>query len=708
MATLSDLKEVLESIDTSMSTQNNIISSMLLSQDRLLESQERQSQLVKADRTETSSTGGAIRGAAAGTGNILGGAGNLLSGLGKGVGFAGAGIGAALLGLSTVIGELPNAQEVKNSVETLLSIGDGYESRLDFFMDGGTLSLILTGLGVGLASFAVGTGVTAGVQYAIEKFEMGNWAETVKENVLTLLSIGDELNLGSLGLLAEGAALTVALTGLGVGLAAFAVGSGAQAAVDYFSQGSDWAENIKNNVNTLLSIGEDKPLGALQVLGEGAGVSLALIGLGAGLAAFSAGQGVQSAVDYMSNAEWAQNVKDNVETLLSISDLQGIGLNTAGFVASMTGLAAGLTIFALGKGVDTTIEGYDQALNYFTSGDDFADRVYNQVETLLQIPQLPGVGTDTAKFVATMGGLALGLAAFALGKGVEGLSEGSQEALGYFTGQEPFAERIKNEVTTLLSITDVADEGKATLFATSMVKIATGLAAIGTGEFVGSLAAAGASILGFFSGAESPFEQVRQIYQNSDQLERGADALDRLAISLERIGQLQFDGSRLRLKQMASDLKDAVPIIEAAIMGQAGGLIFGTAIKGLASPDVDYETATRNIVMLRNALSGSIVEGAGINGLSSTDVEYSPAISNVVAPRQALEGVIGEDTLAGMATVNNAGSATSGPATAQVAIIAPNNSQTSLNSSGGSMSTIINSFGGSSSLDSISRPGGVY
>jgi hypothetical protein len=44
-----------------------------------------------------------------------------------------------------------------------------------------------------------------------------------------------------------------------------------------------------------------------------------------------------------------------------------------------------------------------------------------------------------------------------------------------------------------------------------------------------------------------------------------------------------------------------------------------------------------------------------------------------------------------------------------IVINAPNNSQTNLSSSGGSMSTIVNSFGGgTNSLDYMSRPGGVY
>lgn len=679
MATLDDLKTVLDSIDTTMSNQNTLLSSLVQSQDRMSQSQERQSALLRSGRTSPQGPGraggflGGVGAAAAGGGSLLGGAGSLLGGIGKGVGFAGAGIGAALFGLSSVIDQLPDGQEIKDNVETLLTIGEGYESRLDFFMDGGTLAVMLTGLGIGLAGFAIGTGATAGVQYAIEKFEVGDWAEKVKENVLTLLSIGDDLTLGNLQLLGEGAAVATALTGLGIGLAAFAIGSGSQVGVDYFSQGSDWAENVKTNVNTLLSIGDDKTLGALQVLGEGAGVSLALTGLGIGLAAFSAGQGVQNAVDYFSSEDWAQGVKDNVETLLSISELQGIGMDTAGFIGVMGGLAAGLTLFALGKGVDTTIEGYDQALNYFTGEDDFADRIYNQVSTLLRIPQLEGIGADTAKFIGTMGGLALGLAAFALGKGVEGLSEGSQEALSYFTGQEPFADRIYNEVSTLLSITDLADEGKATAFVSSMAQIATGLAAFGAGEFVGSLAAAGASILNFFSGAESPFEQVRQIYQNSDQLEQGANALDSLTTSLEKIGGLQFDGSRLRLRQMAEDLKEAVPIIEAAIMGQEGGLMFGTTIRGLASPEVDYETAVRNIVMLR----------------------------------QALAGVIDEGTLGGMATVSEAGAGGGVSGTTVNVNNIDNSVNTAAPTTVGGSTTVISSGPDRLSLDYFGVPSGV-
>ena len=647
MATLDDLKGVLESINDNVVNQNTTLSSMFSSQER----QDKLSEAKRTDNDGISKIGQAASGIGSGVGSTLSGAGGLIGGAGKGIGFAGAGIGAAFLGLSTVIDKIPDAGSIKSSVETLLSIGEGYENRLDFFLDTGILASALAGLGIGLAGFAIGAGATAGVQAAIEKFEMTDWPETVKENVTTLLSIGDDLTVGNLQLLLESGMVASALAGLGIGLAGFAIGSGAMAAVDYFSKDSNWAENVKSNVNTLLSIGDDKTLGALQVLGEGVGVSVALAGLGVGLAAFSAGQGVAAAVDYFSADDWATKVKSSVETLLSISDIPGIGWDTAGFIGVMTGLGAGLAVFALGKGVDTAIEGMDQALNYFTGEEDFAQRIYDQVSTLLSISDIPGIGWDTAKFVGVMGGLALGLAAFSLGKGVEGLTEGSQQAISYFSGEEDFAQRIYDQVSTLLGVVDLADEGKATSFVTTMATLSAGLVAFGAGEFVGSLASAGASIVSFFTGSESPFEQIRQIYQNSNELTQGADALERLTVSLDRIGALQFDGSKLNLKKFAQDLKDSVPIIEAAIMGEEGGLIFGAEIKGLASSEIDYDTAVKNIVMLRQALSGTsneremnnvdAVNSAGESGIGSTQT----AVINNFDNRVTNNYVNGGDTL---------------------------------------------------------------
>ena len=67
----------------------------------------------------------------------------------------------------------------------------------------------------------------------------------------------------------------------------------------------------------------------------------------------------------------------------------------------------------------------------------------------------------------------------------------------------------------------------------------------------------------------------------------------------------------------AEDLTNAVPAIEAAIMGGTidGGFFASDGkYKGLASGDVDYATATENILKLREALG---VQGARETALDS-------------------------------------------------------------------------------------------
>jgi hypothetical protein len=55
---------------------------------------------------------------------------------------------------------------------------------------------------------------------------------------------------------------------------------------------------------------------------------------------------------------------------------------------------------------------------------------------LLEIPDLPNAGLGgAATFITTMGGLAIGLAAFALGKGAEGIVSVGTEGLEAFTGE---------------------------------------------------------------------------------------------------------------------------------------------------------------------------------------------------------------------------------------------------------------------------------
>jgi hypothetical protein len=615
-ATLSDIKEQLvyaaeEQKDTKLEVRdlNEKFGLWIQTQDRLLDRQkladlERSRELKKMAPSGPGGLLSGVGGLASGFGGLASGFGGLLGGLGKGIGFAGLGVGAGLLGLSSVMDKIPDPEEIKDGVETLLSIGENYEDRSEFLKEGGTLGLMLGGIGAGLSIFSIGQGAQALAAWISED----DWAQEVKDNVETLLSITSVPGADVASVLK----LSGTLGAMGVALAAFGIGQTATSvgqAIARFTSTDDWAQEVKDNVATLLEI-PDLPN---ATLGNIVGFPGVMGSLALGLTAFGIGQaisGLGAVPNNISDAlkqftggkDWSTKIRDNVKTLLEIPDLPNATLgNIASFPFTMGSLAVGLAAFALGQGVEGLTEVGQEGLSYFTDQKGFAERVKSEVKTLLEIPSLPGIGGDTTGFIAVMGGIATGLAAFALGKGLEGVTSGFQAALSSFTGTEPFAERIKSEVSTLLSIPQLVREGDTERFTNVMSSISTALAGFGAGEFIGTLANAGASIVNFFTGGESPFEQIRQVAEDADQLVKGADAIDRLQVALDRMGDLRFDGSDLNLKEFAQDLKDSVPIIEKAITGDPGGL-FTTKILGLASPEVDYESAVQNIRSLRAAL----------------------------------------------------------------------------------------------------------
>jgi len=544
----------------------------------------------------------------------------MLSGLG--VALTAFGAGQAVTAFADWVSEDDWTQTIKDNVKTLLEIPDlpGADGKNVL-----ALTATLTSLGVGIAAFGIGQ-TTGAVAQALTKFT-GNedWATKIKDNTKTLLEIPDLKN-ATFGNIAS---FPLTMASLGAGLIAFSVGQAvsgiaaiptiASDSLDKFSgagEGGDWATKVKDNVETLLEIPDLEN----ATLGNLASFPLIMASLGLGLIAFSAGQataGIASVPTSMTDSidkfsgvgeggDWATKIKDNVKTLLEIPDLKNATLgNLVAFPAIMATLALGLAAFAVGKGVEGVAEAGSEGLEYFTGEEEFADRIKREVKTLLEIPSLPGVAADTAGFIAVMGGIALGLAAFSIGKAVEGASSGLQAGVSAFTTGEEFADRIKREVTTLLSIPSLTSEGEVETFKTTMETLGDALSSFGGSNFVGALANAGAAVLGFFSGSESPFEQIRIIANNADELEKGAAALVSLESSLDKIGQLSFDGSDLGLEDFAEDLAKSVPVIEKAIMGgtiEKFGLYNDIDFKGLASPDINYDDAIRNITALRGAL----------------------------------------------------------------------------------------------------------
>jgi len=589
----------------------------------------------------------------------------ILGKLGMGAGAAMLGGGALLAGAGILAGgagfllkELNDmdGKAIRANVKELMGISDDMGGKVEFFLEGGSFMLAMTGIGLGLAAFSIGSGVAAAVDHFSKD---SDFAKNIRANVKELLSINDDHG-GALTFLLEGGAFGLAMTGIGLGLAAVSTGIAVSKAFDMFKSGENqFAVNIRKNVKELLAINEDVG-GNTAFITKGGAFFLAMTGLGAGLAVFGAGSAVATLVDtggLFANPNWATSIRDNVVTLLSINETVGKGMagligESATFLLAMTGIGAGLAVFGAGSAIATLTDAGGNFVNA-----EWAQSIVDNVTTLLSIASLEGL-VDTALFVATMTGIGAGLLAFSVGKGAAGLAE----AITQFSGTDNFALTIKNNVKDLLSIT--ADENinvaKATELSSVLGIISAGLIAFSGAKFVDALAGVGASILNFFSGNESPVQEMLDLADNATELTTAANALDQLAISLNSISGLKFDGSKIKMKEFAKDLGESVPLIEAAIMGGSVDLSWfptgNTKYLGLASPEIDFESATQRIMELRQALGQAMVEQTTLNAESQNKapvVVSDSSVSNAVVNNSSSSFSVQKSTTAPDLTMDN-------------------------------------------------------
>jgi hypothetical protein len=215
-----------------------------------------------------------------------------LGGIGIGLGAAGAGVGigaAGIAGLLFAVNELDGAA-VRENVGQILAI----KNDVDGIGDVAVVGLALGSIGFGLGVFGAGSILANGADM-LTKFTNKGWADSIRDNVVTLLSIPDAVG-GNNKMLFESGEIAFALGGLGVGIGLFGLGSiaaGAGDAIGNFTS-ANWAQNIKDNVLTLLSIA-DAAGGDLSMLFRSGTVAAALTGLGVGLTVFAFGEGASQA-----------------------------------------------------------------------------------------------------------------------------------------------------------------------------------------------------------------------------------------------------------------------------------------------------------------------------------------------------------------------------------------------------------------------------
>ena len=437
---------------------------------------------------------------------------------------------------------------------------------------GGMMGPIAMGAGALLAGLGVGA---AGLTYAMEQFgELDT--EKIKENVDELLSIAESDRMT----VANVASVSATMGALGLGLAAFSLGEVASKAVSKFEGNGDWIQNIRGNIDDLLAIADLENMTPKRV----AGVSTTLGALGLGLAAFAvgkAGSGVADAVTKFTSGEnFADNIKREVETLISIDT--GTAGDVADFALTMGGLALGLVAFALGKAGS----GVGDAVTKFSQGDNFAEDIKNEVETLLSIDL--GKAGDTTAFLKTMSGLSLGLVAFAIGKG----ANSTADAIDKFT-EGDFADTIKEQVNTLLSIGEDADYERTSRANNALLSLSAGLSTFAASKGLNAIADLGAGIVKFFVGGESPIEAAMKVGENAQLIEDGATAFDHFAESFAKLTKM--DGLTLDLDDMVEDLAEYMKVLEVIM---SGGTIYegrDFKTKGLANLGDDAEAAVATI-----------------------------------------------------------------------------------------------------------------
>jgi hypothetical protein len=139
---------------------------------------------------------------------------------------------------------------------------------------------------------------------------------------------------------------------------------------------------------------------------------------------------------------------------------------------------------------------------------------------------------------------------------------------------------------------------------------ATAMVAIAGGNGIAALLGGLTKVVNFFSGGTNPMDFIIKIGNQADDIEEGASAIDKVVLALGRLSGLDIN-IKSNFEDFADDLKESIPIIEAAINGQKGGLIWGEDIQGINSSNVNYDEAARRVKTLRGAVQGNISTTSG-------------------------------------------------------------------------------------------------
>jgi hypothetical protein len=216
----------------------------------------------------------------------------------------------------------------------------------------------MLGIGTGLAFFGAGSAI-AGLGNGLANFIDPNWAQSIVDNVATLLSISQIPEIQNAGFLGTGFAGV--MLELATGLAVFGAGNIIAGISTLISD----AEDIRNSVAVLLSISQIPEVQNAGFLGTGfAGV---MAEIGAGLAVF----GVGNIIAGIGQLNRADAIKKQVSALLSITDVAGPETESkaTSLVTTLAKISAGLVAFTATKVFDSLASIGTGLVNFFTGNE---------------------------------------------------------------------------------------------------------------------------------------------------------------------------------------------------------------------------------------------------------------------------------------------------------------------------------------------------
>jgi hypothetical protein len=738
MATLADLKDVLESIDNNILSQGTMLSTLVQNQDRMLSEQERQNQIGRADKTIANQSlvqrmgygpGSTTSSNSSGAGAGLAGIGLGLAGFGigaaKGLGALGiampaffggllagdAGLGwisqfgsgfdfnnlkSAIVGFTDIISDIDDESLIKLGAIMGISMLGGVRGAAGLGTMGLGISAFLGGLLAGDAVFSGVTALGGNLNFSGMKSALVGFSD--------MIGSIDPKSLTTLGIIMGGSAVTGLL---GKNPYAVATGLGAMGlGISAFLGGLLAGDALFSGVSAL---GGNLDFGSLRtVLG---GFSSAIDALSPEAAAALAGiAGVSLAA-----SAFGSNIKDALQVAVMMT---GIGAGISGLMIGLTAGEVGTEWIRNASGIEGG--GLAAAFEIFSNSiDKLSPAAMTALAGIIGISGLLGAfGTGPAA--------ALGIATVmtGIGAGISGLMVGLAAGdfitsyLQQYSGNGPGIVGIFETFNdSILAITPAAIERLKKLVELGGFDIVGAMTGLTAGIAVLLGAEGISSTLGkvgdaFWGSIDSIFgsslsEEKPGIIQQMvdglapldnfdvDKIDKFTDAINRLSGSFTTLSSISTGEATSNLGNMIRDIGGIMEVLPYMLEG--GKFDPRSGVKGTMqwlfgndSDVIDFGNGINNL-----DLSGLEKLAIGINTLED-------ALGNI-------SGVIPESSLDGISTINNAGANGGVLQSTPIIINAPNNSTTQVNQTGGSASSVINSFGGNSrnDLDYMSRPAGV-